>query len=177
MHSHVAEIKVNGFREMWINDVFYYSIRLLKGIANSYESLYFDAHTESLYEVALLKADFDRSLDNIGRGKWRGLENSNFGAYKYYGRQQQMVIADILQISDHKLEGYGFYQIPQLRGRAYMTMAEVLNGEELPMNKARQTRWHYDEPSPQRGGTFLHPAEGNWNGSWDNSVKLIEEKS
>lgn len=114
--------------KMWINDTFYYNIGLLKGIANSYESLYSDAHTANLYEVALLKADFDRSLDNIGRGKWRGLTSSNFGAYKYFGREQQVIIAYILNISDRKLEGYGFYNIPQLRHEAYKRMAAKLNG-------------------------------------------------
>jgi len=112
---------------MWINDVFYYSVGNLKGIAEHYESLYTNAHLAVLYSVAESKADFDRALDNIGRGKWRGLANHKFGAYKYYGRQQQVIIAEILNISDRKLEGYGFYEIPQMRGNAWRRMADFLN--------------------------------------------------
>ena len=116
---------------MWINDVFYYSVGNLKGIAEHYESLYTNASLAVLYYVAESKADFDRALDNIGRGKWRGLENSNFGAYKYYGREQQVIIADILGISNRRLEGLGFYHIPQLRRKAYERMAAKLNGEKI----------------------------------------------
>jgi len=112
---------------MWINDVFYYSVGNLKGIAEHYESLYTNASLAVLYYVAESKADFDRSLDSIGRGKWRGLENSNFGAYKYYGREQQVVIAGILGISDRWLAGLGFYNIPQLRHEAYKRMVAILN--------------------------------------------------
>ena len=118
---------------MWINDVFYYSAGNLKGIAEHYESLYTNASLAVLYYVAESKADFDRALDNIGRGNWRGLENSNFGAYKYFGKQQQMIIAVILGITDNKgrgdyiLERYGFYEIPQLRGNAYHNLGVFIN--------------------------------------------------
>lgn len=100
---------------------------MLKGIAEHYESLYTDGSLVVLYAIAESKADFDRSLDNIGRGKWKGLTNNNFGAYKYYGRQQQVIIAYILNISDRKLEGMGFYNIPQLRHEAYKRMVAILN--------------------------------------------------
>ena len=113
------------------NDIYYYTVGNLKGIAEHYESLYINASLTVLYYVAESKADFDRSLDNIGRGKWRGLENSNFGAYKYYGKEQQTVIADILFGKDgatRELERYGFYNIPQLRHEAYKRMATKLNG-------------------------------------------------
>jgi hypothetical protein len=113
---------------MWINDVFYYSVGMLKAIAFNYESLYTDAPDGALFYIAESKADFDRALDAIGRGKWRGLTNDNFGSYRYFGRQQQIVIADILDIKDYKLEGYGFYEIPQLRGQAYSKMMVFLNG-------------------------------------------------
>jgi len=116
---------------MWINDVFFYTVGNLKGIAEHYESLYTDAHTASLFLVAERKADFDRALDNIGRGKWKGLENSNFGAYKYLGRQQQIIIADILGISNRRLEGIGFFDTRKLRSKAYTKMAAKLNGEKI----------------------------------------------
>jgi len=117
---------------MWINDVFYYSVGNLKGIAEHYESLYTNAHLAVLYYVAESKADFDRALDNIGRGKWRGLENHKFGAYKYFGKQQQTVIADIIfgekeGKATQELERYGFYEISQLRGNAYHNMGVFIN--------------------------------------------------
>ena len=116
---------------MWINDVFYYSIGNLKGIAEHYESLYTDAHTASLYEVALLKADFDRALNNIGRGKWNGLISLGFKDYRHYGRLQQVVIAHILGISDRKLESRGFWNVKDMRSVAYQRMRNILNNGKL----------------------------------------------
>ena len=112
---------------MWINDIYIYRIGTLKAIALGYEFLYSDAHTESLYEIALLKADFDRSLDSIGRGNWTG-EVLEFNFYKYFGKQQRIIIADIIGISDRELKGLGFYNIPQLRHEAYKRMVNILNG-------------------------------------------------
>jgi len=114
---------------MWINDVFYYTIRNLKGIAYNYERLYTDAPNGALFETALMKADFDRALRSIGRGNWTG-EVRRFGTYKYYSRGQQVVIADIIfgkESATSELARYGFYHIPQLRHKAYKKMLSVVN--------------------------------------------------
>lgn len=110
-----------------------YAPGTLRRIADCYCSLYnregeFFYPKVSLYIIAEYKADFDLSLAAIGKGDWRGLENTDFRAYRYYGRMQQVVIADILGITDNELSGLGFYQVPQLRGRAYKWMANCLNG-------------------------------------------------
>ncbi len=118
----------------WINDYTYcYTPSILKSIAGSYSSIYevgieISFHSiYNLYAIAEYKADFDMALSAIGKGSWTGLESPNFNYYKYCGRLQRIVIADILGIGDYELEAWGFYQIPQLRGRAYSRMAENLN--------------------------------------------------
>lgn len=108
-----------------------YKVGTLRAIADNYCSLYnqeFFHPRESLLSIALYKADFDLSLAAIGKGDWRGLGDTNFRAYCYYGRMQQVVIADILGITDRELSGLGFYRIPRLRGLAYKWMANCLNG-------------------------------------------------
>ena len=103
----------------------------LMAIADNYSSLYnqeFFHPREDLFSIAEYKADFDLALSAIGKGDWRGLEDSDFRAYKYFGFGQQVVIADILGIRDNELAMLGFYQIRQLRGRAYRWMANFLNG-------------------------------------------------
>ena len=85
---------------------------------------------ESPFETqAIMNADFDMALDKIGKGKWTGLiDDLKFSDYKRFGRLQWVVIAGIIGIEDYELEGLGFYQIPQLRGRAYKWMVNCLNG-------------------------------------------------
>jgi hypothetical protein len=118
---------------VWINDVYYYSKSILKAIARHYSSLYEDGllianhHINYLHSVAEYKADFDMALNAIGRGKWNGSLHPNFGHYRYYGRLQQIIIADILGLLDYHLTGLGFYDIPKLRGMAYFRMTEFLN--------------------------------------------------
>ena len=111
----------------WHNEEYFYTIGTLKAIAYGYECLYSDAHLASLFLVAESKADFDISLNAIGRGEWRGLVSQDFRHYKDFGKEQQVVIANILWITDVWLEGLGFYQIPQLRGQAYSRMVAFLN--------------------------------------------------
>ena len=117
----------------WFNDVYYYSKGVLKAIAEQYSSIYEDGlllanhHINYLHIVAEFKADFDMALDAIGRGKWNGSLNPNFGHYRYYGRLQQIIIAKILGLTDYYLTGLGFYDIPQLEGTAYFRMMEFLN--------------------------------------------------
>jgi len=111
---------------MWYKDKWFYSIGSLKAIAEWYSGVYDYPVTNSIIE---LKADFDRALDSIGRGEWNGLESSKFTSYKYFSKRQRVVIADILGIYD--LEPYGFYDVRVLRHRAYKSMTEVLNRENV----------------------------------------------
>jgi len=108
-------------------------------VAKSYDSLYSDASWKLIYTVALLKADFDRVLTSIGKGNWQGCTSHKFKDYKGFGKLQRIVIADILGIHDGELQGMGFYQLPQLRGRAYKRMVEVLNGQKVVRTDFRQS--------------------------------------
>lgn len=108
-----------------------YKVGTLRAIADNYCSLYnqeFFHPREDLFSIAEYKADFDLSLSAVGKGHWTGIVNSDFGAYRYFGKAQQVVIADIIGIRDNELAMLGFYQIRQLRGRAYRWMANFLNG-------------------------------------------------
>jgi len=108
-----------------------YTVGTLRRIADYYCSLYnqeFFHPQADLFALAEYKADFDLALSAIGRGHWIGLENTDFRAYRYFGKAQQVVIADILGVTDYELRGLGFYQVGQLRGKAYKWMADFLNG-------------------------------------------------
>ena len=124
----------------WVNDIYYYSAGILKAIAESYDSIYEDGlllanhYISYLYAIAEYKADFDRALLEIGKGEWGGLTSQNLKDYRYYGRLQQVIIADILGITDCYLAGLGFYDIPKLRGLAYYRMAERLNSNDRRQN-------------------------------------------
>jgi hypothetical protein len=132
----------------WINETeFYYSSKLLRQIAESYHHIYegivikswnetIDGQTigcerciSNPWEIAECKADFDKALSAIGRGKWQGIASEKLSNYKGFGRLQRIVIADIVGIDDYELKG--FYDIPRLRGYAYSQMARFLNG--LPL--------------------------------------------
>ena len=77
--------------------------------------------------IAEYKADFDRALNEIGRGDWDGSEPTDFWEYKYFGRFQRMVIAQTLGMSEGQLEALGFDDIKKLMGLAYFRMLENLN--------------------------------------------------
>ena len=119
---------------MWVNDVYFYSPGTLKAISASYHNLYaigLDIRTTLITNpltVILFKADFDLALSAIGRGDWCGLGDTRFLAYRRFSKAQQVVIGDILGVRDNELKMLGFYQIPQLRGKAYHWMADFLNG-------------------------------------------------
>ena len=104
-------------------------------IAENYTNLYdglplsLRSEVTNLWALAEFKADFDMALKSIGKGEWAG-KIDKFKDYKYYGRLQQIVIADILGIDDYELEGMGFYDIPRLRGYAYYLMCKSLNEED-----------------------------------------------
>ena len=114
----------------WRGNQFFYSKRLLKTIAENYCSIYEGLPLSSGEEVtnpwliAEYKADFERALQSIGRGKWDG-NLTEFKHYRNYGRLQRIIIADILGIGDNEL--IEFSQIPRLRGYAYYLMTKCLN--------------------------------------------------
>jgi hypothetical protein len=111
---------------MWHDDIYYYSRGMLKAIAQNYERLYTDGHHKELFAIAEAKADFDRALDTIGRGEWRGIQGK-FSYYRPFGRRQRIIIASILDISDRQLKVWGFPDPKTLRSRAYQDMLAVLN--------------------------------------------------
>lgn len=134
----------------WEKDRLHYTYApgTLRRIADCYCSLYnrelvrlaeLFLPKASLFIIAEYKADFDISLSAIGKGHWSGIVDSDFRAYRYFGRMQQVVIADILGITDNELGGLGFYRIPRLRGLAYRWMANFLNG--LPYGQSYIARW------------------------------------
>ena len=120
---------------MWKGDQYYYSTKTLKIIAENYANIYEGLPLSLNYEVtnpfslAEYKIDFDLALRGIGKGKWTGrIDGCEFKDFKYYGRLQRIIIADIFGVTDYELEGLGFYSIPRLRGYAYYLMRCYLNG-------------------------------------------------
>lgn len=119
----------------WVNDKFFYTKRLLRVIVQNYSTIY-DGLPLSLSEevtnpwaLAEYKADFDMALKGIGKGEWSGqISGCRFKEFKGYGRLQQIIIADILNIDERQLVGLGFWDIPRLRGYAYYLMCQQLNG-------------------------------------------------
>ena len=124
----------------WVNDFqeFYYSKRLLQTIAANYARLYDDGLSvlngviTDLFSLAEFKADFDMALSAIGRGHWTDIISGRLSDYRGFGKLQLMVVSDILGVPDGELEVLGYFQIPQMRGRAYSWMAKNLNGKPLP---------------------------------------------
>ena len=123
---------------MWRNDDYVYTSGILKGIATSYHHIYqrIEWYTKARTEPIVIndpqalveyKVDFDRALNNIGRGIWTGKEDD----FRQYGRLQGVVIADIYEIEDAELEVNGYYDIPRLKGLAYSFMTRVLNGKNI----------------------------------------------
>ena len=116
---------------MWVDDTYFYSVRTLKVIAWSYRTiyeglpLYYEVHNP--FKLAEYKADFDRALSAIGRGKWTGINGSKISNYRGFGRLQKVVIADII---GEYVTGNG--------GLAYRWMADFLNG--VPF-RGSQTRF------------------------------------
>ena len=120
----------------WINNEFRYSARLLQRIAYSYLHIYdrivlgdyigSERFINKKLDLVEYKVDFDRALNAIGKGQWKGLIGVKLSDYKGLGRLQKLVIADILGIEDWEL--VNFYDISRLRGYAYSAMARFLNG-------------------------------------------------
>jgi len=116
---------------MWVDDVYFYSVKTLKVIAENYKTiydglpLYYEVYNP--FKLAEFKADFDRALSAIGRGKWTGIKGSKISNYRGFGRLQKVVIADII---GEYVTGNG--------GLAYRWMADFLNG--VPF-RGSQTRF------------------------------------
>ena len=116
---------------MWVDDVYFYSVKTLKIIAWSYKTiyeglpLYYEVHNP--FKLAEFKADFDRALSAIGRGKWTGINGFKISNYRGFGKLQKVVIADII---GEYVTGNG--------GLAYRWMANYLNG--VPF-RGSQTRF------------------------------------
>ena len=121
-------------------EYFEYTPQQMRDIAACYGSLYEDgleftqrsglfSLVNNPYSVVEFKADFDTALDNLGRGHWDGrIDGNAFQNYGYFGTLQRVVIAQICGYEDWELEEFGFYQVPQLLGRAYSWMAKQANG-------------------------------------------------
>ena len=107
----------------WVNDRFYYSVGLLRHIAENY-SLYdpdsseFDwKHWQSAIEF---KADFDTALKSLGR------------------RRQKVIKATMKKISDdrdydksdYQLKREGFYSVGKFRYNSFVIMCRLLNGND-----------------------------------------------
>ena len=116
---------------MWVGDTYFYSMKTLKVIAENYKTiydglpLYYEVHNP--FKLAEYKADFDRALSAIGRGKWTGINGSKISNYRGFGKLQKVVIADII----------GTY-VTGNGGLAYRWMANYLNG--VPF-RGSQTRF------------------------------------
>ena len=123
---------------MWIGDEYKYNKKVLKAIAEGYQIVYeglalsWRSEIVNEWSIAEFKADFDMALDSIGRGHWIGnIEEKEFRDFRYFGRLQRIVIADIYGIEDKELEGLGFVRIENMRGIAYSRMAHNLNDGNL----------------------------------------------
>ncbi len=112
---------------MWKDNQYIYSTRTLRGIAHGYKYIYSQMRLSGNLDLLESKADFDMALNAIGKGHWTG-EIGEFKAYRYFGRLQRIIIAEILGVTDYELAGVGFWDIPRLRGYAYYLMAKKLNG-------------------------------------------------
>ena len=77
------------------------------------------------FSVVEYKSDFDRAFNQIGRGEMGEL--TEWRDYKYFGRLQRILIAQMLSLGEGFLESQGFTDVPRLRGTAYSRMMEVLN--------------------------------------------------
>jgi hypothetical protein len=125
----------------WENDTFIYYPGDLKYIAYHYKdylcsqlpSPSIDSSKDRLArDMISLKVDFDRALNHLGRGFWSGTDIdeivSDFPYYRYFGRYQRVILADVLGVDDSELEAAGFTDISRVKGRAYKRMCHFLNG-------------------------------------------------
>ncbi len=110
----------------WRGDKYYYGIRELREIAGNYNDIA-DAEDRAIIEK---KVDFDRAVNNLGKGHWTGWKKDikPFHQCNSYCKLQKMIIADIIGMSGYELHRWGFYRVPQYRRVAYFEMQRFLNG-------------------------------------------------
>ncbi len=117
----------------WNVNTYIYTQGVLRAIVRGYESIYdwlllsYHSEVESPWGRVEYKSDFDMALDAIGKGRWCGEVYPSLSHYRYFGRLQRMVIADIIGTGNDELEALGFYDIPRLKGYAYSVMCRFLN--------------------------------------------------
>jgi len=104
--------------------------------------LYGDSDITNPSSIVDYKADFDKALNAIGRGKWDGIFPAKpeekreeyikyFKKYRNFGQLQRVVIAQMLHIRDHKLLAFGIKDAWKYRYEAFRAMANYLNGEKI----------------------------------------------
>ncbi len=112
-----------------------YSIRILKAVAETY--LYWNGYDTSgshretnQFSISEYLCDFELGLSRLA-GKefvFKGLE---FKAYKNYPIYVRVIVADIIGVTEEELIRQRFYDILNLRERAYSKLKECLNGSKL----------------------------------------------
>jgi len=102
----------------WINNKYFYSVKLLRYIAENWDNLYEDgiefndeSATCNSFSIAEFRADFCYGYKSLSK------------------RMRYVVRADIEGISDRVLEQRGYYELGKFRRTAYHLIKEYLNGE------------------------------------------------
>lgn len=102
----------------WREGYYYYTVRLLRYIADNWNSLYTDGiefseerATTNPFDIAEFRADFDISLHSLSK------------------RQRKVIEADRDGVSDNVLEQRGYWEIKKFRRQGYHLMKLYLNGE------------------------------------------------
>ena len=99
----------------WVNDRFYYSIRLLRSICGSYENIY-DGLEVGLYvetnpfRLAEYRADFDLARRHLGR------------------RKRKFIELIINGYENGELIKRGFYEVERFKRICFNEMKIILNG-------------------------------------------------
>ncbi len=117
----------------WRDGRFYYTKKVLKGIAENYFTIYdglptLNREIMNPWGLAEFKADFDMALNGLGRGYWDGGPYYEFKECRHFGHLQRIVIANLIGVGDDELVAWGFYDVPRLRDYAYYLMCCFLNG-------------------------------------------------
>ena len=99
----------------WVNDRFFYSIRLLRSIAESYENIY-DGLEVGLYvetngfRLAEYRADFDIARRQLGR------------------RKRKFIELIVRGYENGELEKRGYYEPEKFKRICFNEMRGILNG-------------------------------------------------
>lgn len=103
----------------WRNGKYFYSVRLLRYLAENWNSLYtngIEFNEENAdynaFSIAEHRASFKWALDSLSK------------------RQRKVIEADREGINDNLLEQRGYWEIRKFKREAYHRMKEFLNGVE-----------------------------------------------